>query len=60
MKRCPSGEGSQDINSDVIDLTPVQKEKFTLFFVNFLDMDCDEVVSLCDFETLFEVGKYLK
>lgn len=55
VKRYPSGDDSQDSYPQNIDLTSVQKEKLGYFFIHLLDMDSDDVISLCDFENLFEV-----
>jgi len=54
VKRCPSGNESSDKLPVILDLTPVQKEKFGNFFIHLLDMDRDDVISLYDFENLFE------
>ncbi|KAL0270367.1 UNVERIFIED_CONTAM: hypothetical protein PYX00_007799 [Menopon gallinae] len=54
VKRTPDGEEPSGGRKHTIDLNEFQRKKFAHFFIFFLDLDRDDVISLADFEAFSE------
>lgn len=60
VKRYPSGEDAQESAPTPVNLTDVQRKKFSHFFIFLLDLDRDDAISMADFEAFTEVKKKKK